>query len=136
MPLTSEHPTVRSRLPPRVLVIDDDRMVGAVVRRVLERWGYGVAVVESGGEALAHIRSWAPDLALVDLNLGDMYGGDLVRQIHAELGADAPAMIILTAEDGVAVDGTVAVCPKSGVLSTLVPLVHAHTRSRRRRRLR
>jgi CheY-like chemotaxis protein len=136
MALTSEHPTARSRLPPRILVIDDNPMIGTIVRRMLERWGYGVAVVESGREALEHVRTWPPDLALVDLNLRDMYGGDLVRQIHAELGADAPAMIILTGEDDAAVDGTVAVCQKSAGMNALVPLVQAHTRRRRRGRLR
>jgi PleD family two-component response regulator len=68
-------PTVRSRIPPRILVVEDDaadrgvravRPRGVGLRRVLERWGYGVVIAASGEGALEHVRRWPPDLVEVD----------------------------------------------------------------------
>lgn len=130
MQLSASDPTIRGRLPPRVLVVDDEPTIGRVVQRILQRWGYIVDVVESGLDAAREIRSFRPQLVLVDLQLGDMDGRELVRQIHAEYGAAAPPIIAITAHAVTDVDGTVGVCNKPFGVTDLVELVHAHTRGR------
>jgi PAS domain S-box-containing protein len=66
----------------RILVVDDDPMVGTTLRRVLER-DHEVTVVESGREALTLIGAGQRyDVILCDVMMPQMTGIEL----HAELG--------------------------------------------------
>lgn len=70
----------------RILVVDDDPMVGTTLRRVLER-DHEVTVVESGREALTLIGAGQRyDVILCDVMMPQMTGIEL----HAELGRLAP----------------------------------------------
>ena len=114
-------------IPPYVLVVDDDPAIGRLVRRILKRAGFAVGVLECGRDAIEHTRTWIPDVMLVDLNLGDMSGAEVVRAIRERFGpAATPPMIAMTGEGCEAVDGCVAVCPKPFSMHALVELVHAH----------
>jgi len=70
---------------PRILLIDDHAMVREGFRRLLEEADGFEVVAEAGtpGEALAAVRDHAPDLALVDLSLGNEASGlVLLLQLH------------------------------------------------------
>ncbi len=79
---------------PRVLVVDDEKMVTEVVERYLQREGYDVAVAGDGLEALRIAREWSPDLMLLDLMLPGLDGLEVCRQLRAE--TELP-IIMLTA---------------------------------------
>ncbi|MDD5308926.1 MAG: sigma-54 dependent transcriptional regulator [Deltaproteobacteria bacterium] len=65
----------------RVLVIDDDRRVNAVLARLLVSQGFKVTTASDGEAALVHVREDAPDLVLLDLVLPDIYGLELLAKI-------------------------------------------------------
>jgi CheY-like chemotaxis protein len=65
--------------PAHILVADDEETVRMLMERVLGKCGYQVTTADSGGAALALIRDHAFDLALLDVQLGDMKGTDLYR---------------------------------------------------------
>ncbi len=67
----------------RVLVIDDDELIGDSFRLVLEAEGYTVVTAGSGRQALALVDAADWDLAFVDLVLPDIDGLDLLRQLRA-----------------------------------------------------
>jgi DNA-binding response OmpR family regulator len=76
-----------------VLVVEDERGIRDVLRRYLERAGFGVLTGTTGGEALALLRGSAIDLVVLDLGLPDIDGEDVLLEIR-ERGA--PPVLILT----------------------------------------
>jgi two-component system response regulator len=84
----------------RILVVEDDRSHRWVVRRVLENsFGEEVQVEEasSGEEGLARAqRRPAVDLILLDLNLPDMSGFDVLRHLRAEPKTRSVPIVVLS----------------------------------------
>jgi len=79
-------------MPLRVLIVDDHPMWREAVARDLSEAGHEViAAVGDGAQAVRVGRSLAPDVAIVDLQLGDMSG---VEVIHGLLAA-RPSMKVL-----------------------------------------
>jgi DNA-binding NarL/FixJ family response regulator len=70
----------------KVLIVDDHPMWREAVARDLGEAGYEViAAVGDGAQAVRVGRSLAPDVAIVDLQLGDMSGVDVIRGLLAAL---------------------------------------------------
>ncbi len=70
--------------PEKILIVDDNAATRYAVRRVLERQGYGVVEAATGTDGLAMLAE-QPILALVlDVNLPDMSGFDVVRRLRAD----------------------------------------------------
>jgi two-component system response regulator RegA len=68
----------------QVLVIDDDRILNAVLARALMRRGFAVASAHSADEARVLARSLRPPLAVLDLNLAGTSGLTLITPMLAE----------------------------------------------------
>lgn len=58
----------------RILIVDDDFEVSILLKDTLERSGYQIEQAMSGTVAIELATTSAFDLALVDLNLGDIHG--------------------------------------------------------------
>jgi CheY-like chemotaxis protein len=82
----------------RILVVDDDPGVRDVVTLVLGDEGFPVATAADGRQALASIAAERPDLVLLDLNMPEMTGWEVLSQLQAER-AGIP-VVLLTAEQG------------------------------------
>jgi two-component system, OmpR family, KDP operon response regulator KdpE len=65
--------------PPQILLVDDDPQVVRYLRRALERGGYQVSTTTSGKEALALIQQTLPDLLILDLNMPEIDGFDVLK---------------------------------------------------------
>ena len=65
----------------RILLVDDDMASLEVLREVLTRVGYDTVSAESGYEALQIVQETSIDLALLDFNLPDTTGAELLQQI-------------------------------------------------------
>ena len=65
----------------QVLVVDDEQGVRTSLRRALEEEGFSVRTVSSGRAALQQTEEAEPDVAVVDLKLGDTSGLDVLRDI-------------------------------------------------------
>jgi DNA-binding response OmpR family regulator len=91
----------------RILVADDDRMIRLLVRMLLEQDGFKVLEAENGAEALAMTRSAKPDLLLVDLQMPDMTGYQVLQKMLADPAQASIPVIVLTSESGSAVESQV-----------------------------
>jgi CheY-like chemotaxis protein len=80
----------------RVVVIDDDRDVRELTRAVLEHWGHSVAEAEDGNDGITLVLSERPDVAIIDIGLGDIEGYEVARRLRAELGDSCPRLIAMT----------------------------------------
>jgi two-component system response regulator AtoC len=67
-----------------ILVVDDQESIRHFISKSLEDEGYDVTCASAGKEALAAIRSQAPDLVLLDLRLPDMNGLEVLRKSRQE----------------------------------------------------
>jgi diguanylate cyclase (GGDEF)-like protein/PAS domain S-box-containing protein len=72
---------------PRVLVVEDERIVALHLRQQLARLGYDVVALAASGErALNEIERLRPDIVLMDINIeGEIDGIETASRIPAEL---------------------------------------------------
>ena len=80
----------------KVLVIDDERMIGWSIEQTLQAAGCEVFVAETGTEGMALFRQLLPDVAFLDLRLPDSDGLTLLKAMKAENGEDT-AVVVMTA---------------------------------------
>lgn len=83
----------------RILVVDDDAKIRAVVRRGLSYEGYRVIDAASGEEGLAKAREHLPQLVVLDVMLPGIDGIEVTRRLRA--AGDDTAILMLTARDEV-----------------------------------
>ena len=81
----------------RILLIEDDAILGAAVRDQITADGHSVDWVVRLDAARAHLRSAAYDLMLLDLMLPDGHGVAFLRDVRGS--GNATPVIILTALD-------------------------------------
>ena len=67
----------------RVLVVDDEPQLLTVLTRSLEREGHQMAVSRTGTDAVSLTESGAPDLVVLDLNLPDIDGIEVLRRVRS-----------------------------------------------------
>lgn len=67
----------------RVLVVDDERAIRKAVSRALSSRGFLVDVAADGEEALGSVRTFDPDLMVLDLNLPEVDGLEVCRRVRA-----------------------------------------------------
>jgi CheY-like chemotaxis protein len=67
---------------PRILVVDDDPMVGATIEVLLQRQGFDVTLTDGGETGLAALESQTFDVMLVDIFMPHMRGYESIRIFH------------------------------------------------------
>ena len=83
-PVTAAHVSAKSREKnPNILVVDDDRVLLDLLRKVLEKFGFEVALVASGKDAIDQVRKFVPDVILLDIKMPGMDGITLLKKIKA-----------------------------------------------------
>ena len=101
----------------RCLIVDDSPRFGEEARSLLEHEGVSVVgVAASGDEAVRLGKALAPDLALVDISLGEESGFDVARRLVDDLNARAPAVIFVSTHDEREFSGRIAASPALGFI--------------------
>ena len=79
----------------RVLIVDDDLEVRALLTELIENEGYEVASAADGGSALQIVNSFEPDVVISDVMMPVLDGIELCRQIKKDpRTADIPVLLI------------------------------------------
>jgi DNA-binding response OmpR family regulator len=78
---------------PRVLVVEDQRDLASLLAHNLELEGLEVRTLEDGREVVGTVRSWAPDLLILDLMLPGMDGYEVLRGLRA-VTRELPVLIL------------------------------------------
>lgn len=99
---------------PLVLIVDDERIMRSLLRRVVEKEGYKVIEAENGHEAIELYQSHQPSLILMDAMMPEMSGFECctkLRNINSAVSSSlqvavdhAPVLMITTLEDAESVD--------------------------------
>ncbi len=77
----------------KILIVDDEKILTTVLKNLLTREGYEVAIAENGETALRFLKNEPFDVVLLDLRLPDANGLDLLPKIR-ELAPEAGVIII------------------------------------------
>lgn len=77
----------------RILIVEDEVDVSAVIQSFLGKKGFLVFATTSGMEALSLIKTFEPDLILLDMTLLDVNGIDVLKALRAH---DQKTKVILT----------------------------------------
>ncbi|MGH2680294.1 MAG: response regulator transcription factor [Actinomycetota bacterium] len=77
-----------------ILAIEDDWTVRTVLEHTLASAGHDVDVVAGLSDGRKLFTDGTYDLVLLDLNLPDGNGLDLLRDIRRELGASVPVLVL------------------------------------------
>ena len=65
----------------RILIVDDDRIIGGLLRDYLGSLGYEVLCLESARDAIPQIEAESFDIVITDYDMPDMDGLELTRVI-------------------------------------------------------
>ena len=79
----------------KILVIDDEKNIRDIFSLLLEEKGYSVLTAENGQEGLKKANSFSPDVILLDMNMPDYSGIEVLAKIKET--KPATAVIIITA---------------------------------------
>lgn len=84
--------------PPHILIVDDNAMVLRNIKSILDK-EYSVAVAASGVQAFVSVGKKKPDLILLDYEMPEMNGKEVMRKLQDELGLGDIPIIFLTSTD-------------------------------------
>jgi CheY-like chemotaxis protein len=88
-----------STRPPRVLIADDNPQGVELLEAYLADTGYEIDTAADGEAALAKVRSWRPDLVLLDVMMPKISGFEVSKQIRAAPETRDIAVLMITALD-------------------------------------
>ncbi len=90
----------------KILTIDDQQLILLSVEKRLIELGYTVKTANSGQKGIALFKSFEPDLVLVDINMPDMSGLDVVKHIKKESQRNTPVLVMSgNTEENIIMDG-------------------------------
>jgi len=81
----------------RILVVDDEPNIAELLSAALTLEGYQVGVAATGAEAIEQVRSFRPNLVMLDVMLPDFDGTEVCRRLRNQ-GEQVP-IVFLTARD-------------------------------------
>lgn len=96
MPSSPELP--ENRLP-RILIVDDNVQNAELVEAHLSAGNYELRTAYDGEQALELIRSWLPDLIVLDIMMPRISGFEVCRQIRANPATAHTLVLMVTALD-------------------------------------
>jgi len=83
-----------------VLIVEDDKNIAAAIRGALEDEGYAAIVAGSVAEANSHFAARAPSMILLDWNLPDGSGEDVIRAVRPR-NASVPIVVMSAAREAI-----------------------------------
>ena len=83
-PATAIPRSVHSGLSMKILLVDDDGELLDVTARALHRIGFTVLTARDGQEALQQWQANQPDVVVLEVNLPDLSGFEVCRQIREQ----------------------------------------------------
>ena len=85
-------------MPRSALIVDDSRLIRAIVRNMLEPLGFDVSEAASGREALLQCDAKSPALIVLDWWMEDMNGPEVAAAIRARQDVPQPRILLCSTE--------------------------------------
>ncbi len=82
-----------------IALVEDGPVLIRFLNDLLVKRGYRVSTYTSGQQAFNEMKSHQPDLAIIDLDLPDMPGLNLIKKIRSDLNLQEIQVLVLTAQN-------------------------------------
>jgi len=82
----------------KILVVDDDPVVGILVNEYLSAHGFDIEVLTNGTDCLERLRQELPDILILDLIMPDMTGVQVLQNIRSDSATKALPVILMSAD--------------------------------------
>ena len=83
----------------KILIVDDDRMCLTLIRFALKEQLYEVESAEDGLQGLEAVKTFRPDLIVLDVQMPKMSGFEFISEMKTIPGANTIPVIMLTANE-------------------------------------
>ena len=83
----------------RIIIADDDELIGEMARDALIAAGHGAGLVVNGADALHVIKTRRPDLVILDCNMPGLSGVLLVQELRKSPDFAGLPVMMLTRKD-------------------------------------
>ena len=80
----------------KITIIEDDPTISQMYRMKFEADGFDVRIANNGEIGVEVVRSFKPDVILLDLQMPEMNGTEALRAIRADDSSKTTPVIILT----------------------------------------
>jgi CheY-like chemotaxis protein len=84
----------------RVLVVDDEPDTRVLMQTMLERNGFEVITADGGSDALAYLARDTPSLILLDLEMDDMNGWEVLSMLRSHPRFGAFKVVVVSGSKG------------------------------------
>ena len=81
---------------PKILLVEDDIFLSSLLGNRLKKEGFEVLNIKSGNEAVKGMKTFLPDLILLDLILPGKSGFEVMEEINADPQAQKTPIIVLS----------------------------------------
>jgi DNA-binding response OmpR family regulator len=79
----------------KIAIIEDDQAISQMYRMKFESDGFDVELATNGKSGVQMVQEYAPDVILMDINLPEMKGDEILAAIRAEdWGKEIPVMFL------------------------------------------
>jgi DNA-binding response OmpR family regulator len=79
----------------KIAIIEDDQVISQMYRMKFEADGFEVQLADNGKQGVAMVKSFLPDIILLDLQMPNMNGEEALTQIRgADWGKQIPVIIL------------------------------------------
>lgn len=92
-------PSRGQALRPKILVVEDNELLIAMLKRVLRQEGYDVIAASSGGQMTKVLLNAKPDLILLDVGLPDADGRELLAALKKDPRTRSIPVIVWSGAD-------------------------------------
>jgi len=82
----------------KVFAVDDSRMILNIYRAILHNLGYESQLFEFPAKAIARLRSERPDIILTDLNMPDISGIELTKEVRKRYSKEQLPIVMVTTQ--------------------------------------
>jgi two-component system, OmpR family, alkaline phosphatase synthesis response regulator PhoP len=97
----SDFPAKENRVPPKILIVDDEAHLRTLIQQTLEELedeGVELQTASNGEEALEAIAAGAPNLMFLDVMMPKLSGFDVCSRVKQTLGLKDVYIVLLTAK--------------------------------------
>ena len=85
--------------PPRVLIADDNVQGAELLEAYLSDTGYELRTAADGEQTLQQVKSWQPDVILLDIMMPRISGFEVCKRLRADPASQDVAVLMITALD-------------------------------------